>query len=183
MISLESASIQPHSWIEPHPLSFHAKSNFSFGFYVVIWCQKYILKNRNPGLYWSGYGRLFTYGFLVSRPIFFLLSAINHPHICWMELWWMLVWAKPTSQLLMPFKNFIINLSNLGWIGNYAAHSQHFCATQRPWSHLNITYETKLRQSRFLFNRLAFIVYRHLQIIFRKVFLFSFFLQFTDFCF
>ena len=83
----------------------------------------------------------------------------------------MLLWAKPTSQLLMPFKNFIINLSNLGWIGNYAAHSQHFCATQRPWSHLNITYETKLRQSRFLFNRLAFIVYGHLQIFFRKLFL------------
>ena len=51
-----SASIQPHSWIEPHPLSFHAKNNFLCVFYVVIWGQKSILKNRTPGLYWSRYG-------------------------------------------------------------------------------------------------------------------------------
>ena len=39
-----SAPIQPHSWIEPHPLSFHAKDNFFIRFYVVIWGQKCILK-------------------------------------------------------------------------------------------------------------------------------------------
>lgn len=46
-----SAPIQPHSWIDPHPLSFHARNNFLCVFYVVILGQKSILKNRYPGLY------------------------------------------------------------------------------------------------------------------------------------
>ena len=45
-----STWIQPHSWIEPHPLRIHAKSNFSCVFYVVIWGQKSVTKNKTPGL-------------------------------------------------------------------------------------------------------------------------------------
>ena len=50
------APLMPHSWIEPHPLRNHAKNNFLCVFYVVIWGQKSILKNKTLGLYWSGYG-------------------------------------------------------------------------------------------------------------------------------
>ena len=44
------------SWIEPHPLKNHAKMQFLCVFYVTIWGQKPILKNRTPGLHSSGYG-------------------------------------------------------------------------------------------------------------------------------
>ena len=53
-----SAPIQPHSWIKPHPLSFHAKNNFLCVFYMVIWGQKSVRKNRTPGLHSSRYGNL-----------------------------------------------------------------------------------------------------------------------------
>ena len=61
-IGTVSASIQPHSWIEPHPLSFNAKNYSLSVFYVVIWGQKSILKNRTPGLYWSRYGISYLFG-------------------------------------------------------------------------------------------------------------------------
>ena len=53
-----SALFEPHSWIEPHPLRNrnHAKRQFLWVFYVTIWGQKPILKNRTPGLHSSGYG-------------------------------------------------------------------------------------------------------------------------------
>ena len=44
------------SWIEPHPLRNHAKMQFLCVFYVTIWGQKPILKNRTPGLHSSRYG-------------------------------------------------------------------------------------------------------------------------------
>ena len=53
-----SAPFEPHSWIEPHPPRNHAKMQFLCVFYVTIWGQKPVLKNRTPGLKWRRYGML-----------------------------------------------------------------------------------------------------------------------------
>ena len=56
-LSTVSASIQPHS----------QKNNFFCVFYVMIWDQKSILKNRTSGLYWSGYGTLCIHWFHIAK--------------------------------------------------------------------------------------------------------------------
>ena len=70
-----SAPFEPHSWIEPHPPRNHAKMQFLCVFYVTIWGQKLVLKNRTPGFIWSRYGIWFG---LCIRDVICIIKHIMY---------------------------------------------------------------------------------------------------------